>query len=253
MKRQHRLYIAGAFILLVAALVSKGHHHFDEHFQILEFAALKLHIATPADMPWEYTFKMRPAIQPCITVALYKTFSLFGTVNPFIFATVTRLLSAMLAFVAVALFIDTFVQQIRSAALKQTFVALSFLLWFAVYNEVRFSSENWSGLIFLIGACFYLRKNATAGRIFITGLLLGLAFLFRYQTAFMIAGFLLWLLFIQKEKINRLLLLATAALLVLGIGALTDRWFYGEWTYTIWNYFDQNIIQNKTTQFNIKP
>lgn len=42
-------------------------------------------------------------------------------------------------------------------------------------------------------------------------------------------------------------------LLMVLIGVLVDRWFYGEWTLSAWNYFDQNILLDKVSTFGVKP
>ncbi|MEJ2111456.1 MAG: hypothetical protein P8Z37_16410 [Acidobacteriota bacterium] len=38
-----------------------------------------------------------------------------------------------------------------------------------------------------------------------------------------------------------------------GIGILIDRWFYGEWTISAWNYFEQNILRDKISTFGTSP
>jgi phosphatidylinositol glycan class B len=62
----------------------------------------------------------------------------------------------------------------------------------------------------------------------------------------------LWNLFIKKEFINTALL-ALGVLLIVMVGIVIDHWFYGQWTVTAWNYFDQNIIKNKVSDFGIEP
>ena len=85
------------------------------------------------------------------------------------------------------------------------------------------------------------------------GVILGLASLFRYQVGAMIAGMILWLLFIKKEKIRYLTSLVTGILIVIFLGVIIDYWFYGNWTFTPWNYFDHNILQGKAADFGVSP
>ena len=101
---EKQFYAIGALVLFITALFSTGYHHFDEHFQILEFASLKLNLAIENDMPWEYAAQMRSALQPFFVVTLYKFVSIVGQVNPFALATFLRLLSAALAFFCICLF-----------------------------------------------------------------------------------------------------------------------------------------------------
>ena len=50
-----RILLAGTLFTLLFALLSRGFYHPDEHFQILEYAHLKLFGAETTDyLPWEY-------------------------------------------------------------------------------------------------------------------------------------------------------------------------------------------------------
>jgi len=232
------IYLFGATLLLVTALFSSGYHQFDEHFQILEFAGLKLALAEPNDLAWEYHYQTRAAIQPAIVVLLYSLFSLAKITDPFIIVTFLRLLSGLLSFLSIHLFYKAYRRSIEDILLQKWFLLLSFLLWFAVYNNVRFSSENWSGSIFLIAySLFFLQKSENRSHYFLIGFLFGLAFLFRYQVGLLIAGFMLWLFCIQKGNLFLSILLSTGIILSITLGLLIDCWYYGDWTLTAWNYF----------------
>jgi phosphatidylinositol glycan class B len=121
-------------------------------------------------------------------------------------------------------------------------------------NKVRFSSENWSGTSFIIAFAlfFTVKKHNVLSCIYI-GLLLGFSFIIRYQSGFLIAGFLAWIIIIKKEKLINIFAITIAIILVVFLGILSDRWFYGEWTITAWNYFDVNILQDIISGFGIKP
>jgi GPI mannosyltransferase 3 len=244
-----------ALALLILAFFSVGYYHPDEHFQILEFAAWKLN-QTPADqLPWEFHFQIRPAIQPAMVVFVHKLFYPLGITSPFILALILRLFSAMLSFLAVCMICRRYLQEIEDETLRKWFVLLSFLLWFFLYNAVRFCSETLSGSIFIIGFTylFSLSRNAKNVDYLLTGILLGFSFLFRFQAGFLIAGFILWFLFVKKEKGVHLLMIFSGLLLIFFLGICIDRWFYGKWTITAWNYFQQNIVADKISGFGIKP
>ena len=250
--KQNYIYLLSILILFVTACFSSGYYHFDEHFQILEFAGLKLKMTVATNLPWEYTYQMRPAIQPAIVVLLYKFFIALGINNPFAIAFVLRVLSAVVSFTGMFLIYKAFYKSIIDYAFKLWFSLLSFFLWFMIFENVRFSSENWSGSIFLIAfALLYTNQSKGKRFFFCVGMLLGLSFLFRYQTGFLISGLILWHLIIKKS-INTLFLIL-GVLLLLGTGILIDRWFYGNWTLTTWNYFNQNILQNRVSDFGIRP
>jgi GPI mannosyltransferase 3 len=252
MKRKY-IYLLSIITLIITAFFSTGYYHFDEHFQILEFAALKLKMTGETNLPWEYFYQMRPAIQPAMVVLVFKFFHVFGINNPFTITLLLRLLSAAIAFLGMYLIYKSFSKTIINDTLKVWFLILSFFLWFMIYNNVRFSSENWSGSIFLI-AFSLLNIKHFPNRIFYLyiGMILGLSFLFRYQTGLLVAGLILWHLFINKNISNTIFLMLGVIILI-GIGILIDRWFYGNWTLTTWNYFNQNILQNRVSDFGIRP
>ena len=144
--------------------------------------------------------------------------------------------------------------RISNDVLRRWFLILSFTLWFVIYIGVRFSSENWSGLLFAIGFSYYfLNQRRKYIYFFIVGLLLGLSFLFRYQAAFLIFGFSLWLLLIKKERFTKIISIVFGFVFIAFTGILIDKWFYGEWTITAWNYFAQNILEDKASGFGVEP
>lgn len=248
------IFLLGIIILLITSIFSKGYHHFDEHFQVLEFAGSKLGLTSASNLPWEYHYQMRPSLQPTIVVILYKIFGFFGIENPFFLTFFLRLLSGGLTFLATMLMYKVHKDRISDEVLKRWFLILSFTLWFVIYNGVRFSSENWSGLLFVIGFSYYFldqRRNYLS--FFTIGLLLGLSFLFRYQAAFLVFGFSLWLLLIKKEQFTKIISIVLGFIFIALIGVLIDRWFYGEWTISAWNYFTQNILEDKASSFGVNP
>ena len=248
------IYLIGILFLVVASIFSTGYHHYDEHFQILEFAGLKLGLTTAENLPWEYHYQMRPSLQPTMAVVIYRFLGFLGIDNPFIVTFLLRLLSGGLAFWTTLLLYRVYKNKISDTLLKRWFLILSFTLWFFIYSGVRFSSENWSGLLFIIGFAYYflLQKRNFLSFLAI-GALLGLSFLFRYQTAFLTFGFTLWLLIIQKEQFTNIAKIVIGFLSIALIGVLIDTWFYGEWTITTWNYFTQNIIEDKVSGFGVDP
>lgn len=68
-----RLVFWGGLVTLLYAVLSTGVYHPDEHFQILEYAHMKLFgKPAPEQLPWEYGLKMRPGFQPMIAYAVGK-------------------------------------------------------------------------------------------------------------------------------------------------------------------------------------
>ncbi|MEZ0310179.1 MAG: hypothetical protein ACAI38_00300, partial [Myxococcota bacterium] len=91
---QRRLWWTIAGLHLVAALLSKGYHHPDEYFQILEFARHKLLGTDGSELAWEYGARIRPWLQPAFYAAIIKGLSIAGLSNPFSQTLVLRLASS---------------------------------------------------------------------------------------------------------------------------------------------------------------
>ena len=255
-----KILIIGISVHLLAAIFSIGFNNHDEHFQILEFAALKLNLAGANDMPWEFNYHMRPTVQPAIAYFIINTSKLIGLVNPFSQATVLRIISSLLALLCMYVLIKSLGGEIRSGFLNQWFVFLSLLLWFMPYLHARFSSENWAGLAFWIGLALLnfpktegVGKNNGHMKELLIGVLFGFSVTLKFQVGFMIAGLILWLVFIQKVKYSSLIMLILGALIPILVEILVDRWFYGDWAIAPWNYFKVNIIEGKISEFGINP
>ncbi len=212
----------------------------------MEFGAYKLGITEAKNLSWEFASQMRPAIQPAMVYVAHKSLAWIGVESPFVIAFLFRLLAAALSFLSIHLLIRAFYDKIVGEKLKVSFLLLSFFLWFLVFNDVRFSSENMGGHLFVAAfALFFIWEKPSRIQYFLMGTVLGLSFIFRYQNAFLIAGWLLWLLFINKLKFSDLLLTASGIVLLFFFGIAIDRWFYGEWVLSTWKYFEENILLGK--------
>lgn len=249
-------YVLYAVIIsTITAYFSLGHLHPDEYYQILEFAAYKLQISSTNNLTWEFYDQIRPSIQAWFVVYLYKAFALINYTNPFTITFVTRLFSGVLSLYAICLFINTFKSYLYTTNKQKWFILLSLFSWLAVFNGIRFSSENISGKIFLIAFCLSInpdfRKNFL--NYLLIGILLGLSFIVRFQIGFMILGFILWLLIIQKMPIKHLAIIIIGITISILIGLYLDYLFYGNFVITPWRYFAANLIQGKAAEFSRDP
>lgn len=249
------------FFHLAAACFSLGHHQPDEHFQILEFATIKLPFSsgTEADLPWEYAVQIRSAIQPAIVTIIAKTLYFLGLYNPFLTVSVLQLFSALLGWGSLAFFSKETLPWMTTRNGKKLLIVFTFLLWFFPYLHARFSSESFSGTVFFIGVALLLRLQrrgrAQTGnwQLLGVGILLGLAFLVRYQTGVMLVGLYLWLLFICKSDIKTYAVISAGAFGAIFAGICIDRWFYGEWILTAWNYFIAGVGNARGSLFPAQP
>ncbi len=255
MKITTKLLSIAVIIYLITAYFSLGHLHPDEYYQILEFAAYKLQLNSPHGLTWEFYDQIRPAFQAWIVVGLYKLIALINTPNPFFVTFLTRAFSGALSLVAVLLFIDTFKCELKTLNKQRWFILLSLFTWLAVFNGIRYSSENISAKLFVIGLCllFWPKFRRNALGYLVIGFLLGFAFVTRYQVGFMLVGLMAWLLFIRRLNFANWLIIIGGIILAIGAGLSIDHWFYGDWVLTPWRYFAANILQGKADSFSVDP
>jgi phosphatidylinositol glycan class B len=250
----HLVLLVIAFgVYLITAINSKGYFHYDEHYQIIEFANLKLGVNSPSDLAWEYKAQIRPAIQPTICVALFKLLHVTGITDAYTLALSLRLLSLLLSLTAISFFVRSSLPLVEPGN-RKFFILLSYLLWFLPFLNVRFSSESWSGTLFLLAvALLQLNVSKRKSRFILAGLILGLSFLCRFQSVFLIMGLLCWLMVIQKERISHIGIIIAGACVALIAGIIVDRWFYETPVFTPWNYFNINILKGVASSFGTSP
>lgn len=248
------ILLTAALLYLFVALQSSGYYHWDEHYQIVEFANFKMGNAAVEDLAWEYKAGIRPALQPAICFVIFKSLNILGITNSYLLALSLRLVTATLAIFAIHLFITQSKKTIKPE-LWPYFILLSFGLWFLPFINVRFSAESWSGLFLLIGISLILSADlkATPGRLLLFSLFLGTAILFKYQTAIAVAGLLAWLACIEKLSFRKLIAITLCITSVLALGALVDSWLYGKYVFTLYNYFHVNLIEGVAAKYGTAP
>ncbi|HOV15122.1 MAG TPA: hypothetical protein PK771_12610, partial [Spirochaetota bacterium] len=253
-------------IMLVASIFSYGFFHYDEHYQIVEYVGLKLGKSTQSDMTWEYGAKIRPWLQPGFYYIIAKGLTFFGVENPFYLVFAFRFVTGLFGILAILLLILLSNFYFKDDTDKKKSIVYIFLfLFFIPYFIVRTSSESLSGSFFIIGfALLFLFSKKVSKYIetpnliaFVTGLLFGLSFQFRYQIAFMIIGFGLWFLIFSSsnylKNFLKILLMLVGFLITLAIGVLVDYWGYGEWGLSFWNYFYRNLVEKASENWGVDP
>lgn len=252
-RTQNRFALLGLIFFLAGAFFSKGFHHFDEHFQILEFARFKLFPMPTADLPWEFQAKMRSSLQPTLVVWVHSLLRAINIENPFWVTFILRCFTAILSWLTFRWMLSSFGREIPEKWMRLISLPLSFFFWLSIYNGVRFSSENWGGIFFAMGLCMAIRPNPGFLSGVLAGTLLGISFLSRFQMGIMLAGLVLWLLVVRKQRPLQSLSLALGFSSLLLIGILLDHGFYGGWPISFWNYFEQNLIHGKAAEFGVQP
>ena len=121
---------------------------------------------------------------------------------------------------------------------------------------VRFTVENFSGILLLYGVYSILRIKKNRKyllAIHSCGIFVWHCFLHTHANEFCYSGFIAWLIFINKTKWKYIIVLGFSALLAIGFNILIDRWFYGEWLLTPYNYYYANIVKHMAADFGTAP
>lgn len=250
-------FLGGLLVFIITAVFSGGWFHPDEHFQILEFCNYKLGKITATDMVWEFQEKIRPALQPSIAYIFIKLLSIFNIENPFIIILLLRLIMGILTWYIVTLFCIKYLKEFTNSTTKLLLLICVFFVWFMPLISVRFSSENFSNLFFLMAVYVIQFKNKQnkyytwfVGSI---GFLLAISFYSRFQMGFAIIGLAAWILVNKKYSIRQLFIIFLFFMLGIALCMYIDYWFYGNLVCSPYKYFYANIIEHKAANFGVFP
>ena len=238
-------------IYLFAAWMSEGFAHADEHYQILEFATYHIH-HYPYIYPWELAAQIRPTLQIWMVIGLYKLALLLSwQIDPFMLAFLTRALTGCLSALSCYGFVSAFQYELNSLSKRKFFFLLSAFGYMALSSAIRFSSETVSAIFFMLGfsLLFYRNINKHALYCFMAGACLGFSFITRYQIGLMIFGLFAWLIVYKEMKFSKFVILLLGFVLVGALGVYLDSLFYGKLTFTVWRYFEVNILQARVAAF----
>lgn len=243
------LLLTSLFLHLVAAYFSTGFHHYDEHFQILEFASYKLGITPVSELPWEFQSQIRPWFQPWLFYGLVKGLEIVGIENPFAQVTIFRFCLGVLGWCSLLLMARCACRWFSGRDRVWVILLLS-LLWFFPYQHVRTSSESLSGSLFFLGLGLMVLR---AEYVFWAGLLFGLAFECRYQVGICVFFSVLWAIAFRHVALRGALWLSLGILVAVGLGTFVDSWGYSQWVFSPWNYLKINLFEGRASEFGVQP
>ncbi len=252
-----RFFLVALLVNLLCSWFSIGFNQVDEHYQVLEFCNCKMGHSPASALPWEFHDKIRSSLLPTIAYLIGKAMTWWGIYNPFILAFLLRLIAGFSSWYIVSKLCILLAPKFKSRIGEKLFVLMALFLWFVPYLNVRFTSENISGILFLYGLYWVLKANEKSEFKLITflcsGLILGLAFFTRFHLMFAVAGLVAWFIFIKKIELKYIFILAFSALIAVGLSVLLDYWFYGTWTFSPYNYYYANIVQHRAASFGVSP
>lgn len=248
-------------ITLLTAVGSSAYFHIDEHFQILEPVFFKLGKTEAWTLPFELKVEMRPWLQPGFYFVIAKAVAPLGVTSEIALATVFRLVTGVMSVAALAAFVETALPWFEGPA-RRVFVRFATMLGFLPYLFVRTSSETASMIAFTFAFAVALRGARKADRwtvaisnraAIVAGLLLGVAFEARYQTAFLSLGLVAWLAIVGRASIGKLARVVVGGVLAVVACVLVDRWGYGAVRFPAVTYFQTNVVEGVAEMFGAEP
>lgn len=244
------LLFAGLAIQVITAITQVGASSADQHFQVIEFSLDQL--GQPSGFPyvWEYDHFVRPTLQVYLFSGYHLLLNGIGIADPYIQLTILRVLLSLCMFIVFNLFAIHFFKNGPGNILTLVLLLMNFS-WSLPYTRTLFCSEMMSSLIFFGTLVLYDAKKdswRSAWLPLLTGLLFSLAFYFRFQIAFAMVGFGIWLLFSEK-RYHHLLPMAVGFVVGAAFNTWLDFAYYKEWVITPYAYFHVNINEGRAAGF----
>lgn len=255
--------VASLALTCLTAIGSYAYFHIDEYFQVLEPARFKLGFVDAWTLPWEYTERLRPWLQPAFYVLVGKAIGPLAR-DPFALGLACRLVTGLFAWAALAAFVRATVPLAGSVDEKRLHVRVTTLSGFLPYLFVRTSSETASmaaltaGVAVLVAGCgaddpARLVWRGTTGRMLACGALFGIAFEARFQTAFVAASAFAWARLVARAPARALVAFALGGLAVVVACVGVDAWGYGAPSFPPLAYLRTNLLEGAASLFGADP
>ena len=245
----------------------------DEHVSIVELVSFKLGFTPTELLTWEYTAAIRPWVLPFAYWVIANVARFFGVDSRFLYVSIFRLATGALCVVAyLRLWRNTTAPrgegQPRAAASDvsprpRPLVSLpsALVLPFLPYLFTRTSAEAVSGALlalawvshFPAGRHGATPSSPTGGSGLVAGLLFGLAFAVRPQTAIFAVALFIWTLIFERRSRTWWCGLIGGGGFALVILVLCDRWGYGRWVLSPVRYFVENLVDGRAAAFSTAP
>lgn len=233
-------------IQLIFCMTQVGYFHPDQHFQLIEFSSWQLGEPSGATSVWELTSHIRPTLQVYLFSGFVNLCRFCGVRDPYTQLTVLRVLFGLTGFVLFnALGIHYFKANPKLLYIVLLLINLS---WATPYIRTLFSSELASSMVFFGALLLYENKKEQSRYVLVAGLLFALAFYLRFQIAFALLGFGLWMLIIERNY-ARIIPMVIGFGVGIGINIGLDYLFYHQFVLTPYEYYRVNIVEGKAAEF----
>ena len=250
---QAKKYISiGLFFHILAIIFSIGFFRHDEQREVLQVVGFKLGAYNDSYLSVQFHSMLRNWLHPLLYIWPSQIYLLFFKFNPFYLAITYRFISSLLGITSLWLLYKSFEQEIVGDRYQNLYFLFAGTLWYLPFLHARTANENLCSSFFIFGL-YFLTKKETFKNALWAGLMFGLSFMLRFQMIAMIVPTILWFLYFKKYPFKKYLILSLFFLIVVGICSLLDSYYYGQWTFTPWNYFNINIIHKYAASFGVTP
>lgn len=241
----------GFLVQLITAYTALGFFHPDQHFQIIEFSSYQLGLTNGTGHIWELNSQIRSTFQ----VYLFSGYVLFckaiGITNAFTQLTLLRLVFGSLLW----FFFNKVAIHFLKNNKQNLFYALLIinLSWFLPYSRTLFNSEMLGALLFFLAIYWFdkwneINTNQTKFlNIAFVGFLFSLSFYARFQMAFGLLGFGVFL--VINKYVKSIFAISVGFLVGCVLNTGLDAIFYSKLVCTPYLYFKANIIDGVAKSF----
>ncbi len=225
------------FSHILASYFSTGWVNADEQSCILEYVNFKLgYQSDPCFLNISdgsvknSSIIIRSWLQPFLYFIIAKILIFLNLTDFFTITFIIKLIGSILGFYAIYFFYNVTEKNIKNNKIKNFYFIIIFLYWFFPLLHARTSAENLSTSFLLIALSYYLNNKNKQDIFKLTsfGILLGCAFVFRYNVGICIASILCWILFFEKDylskKIFNLIFIIFGITVLIFIELLSNLW-----------------------------
>lgn len=244
----------GLFFHFAAVIFSIGYYNHDEQRQVLQMVGYKLSMIDKSFLDFQYQSQIRSWLHPIMYVWIGKIYLLFAKPDPFHLAMVFRFFSSLLGISSIWVLFKSFKTKLSFEISSENYFLFSSLMWFIPFLHARTSNENLCTSFFIFGLYFF-KKSGKFKDYFWCGFLWAFSFFLRFQMAFMIIPAMIWSLFGDnlKARLKNFIPFTLGFLLMSIINTLIDFYYYGNLTFTPFNYIEVNFFKHYLTQFGTSP
>jgi phosphatidylinositol glycan class B len=242
----------GLLFHLIAVIFTIGFYRHDEQREVLQVVGYALGRYDASYLSFQFHSMIRPWLQPLLYIWPSKIYLSVFKFYHFVLSTLYRLLSSLIGISSLWVLYKAFEDRLSAVKNQEWYFFFAGMLWFIPFLHARTANENLCSSFFIFGL-YYLIKEKKLVDALLAGIFFGISFILRFQMIVMIATTVLWFLIFNKYNFKKYFILSLGFLGIVGFSTLLDSHYYGQFTFSPYNYFYVNITQKYAAQFGTTP